>query len=255
MQRLILVILAAMAVSSPAESQGNGKKARYYEPSTVPSPVRQIVTALGERVQRAGKERVILTGTLNRRGTVSSVRITRELPGYLRIDETGGKNKPLVFDLTDLKSDLAIDDDDEDLAEMVDGDTAETFLSQLAPGSTVRKLGDRFNVKGESGFGSYVDIYEVASPVSLKRDKQSVIKHFMFDSNTGLLRRIAYRARVQGRQVLVQTVLADYSQVDGQALPGRITRIVDGATALSFTRGSAVVAAAMADNTFTVTKR
>lgn len=45
---------------------------RYYPVHSVISPVRQIVNALGDRVQKPGKERVTMTGSLNRAGVVCS---------------------------------------------------------------------------------------------------------------------------------------------------------------------------------------
>jgi hypothetical protein len=247
----VLIPAWAQTITSPAKPV----QRRYVEPGTVSSSVRQIVAALGDRVQRAGKERVVMTGTLSRKGATSALRIVRETPGYLRIDETGGKNKSVAFDLTELKGKTAIDDDDEDLAEMLESDTAENFLLQFAPGSSVRKLGDRFRVKGETGFGSEVDVYEVVAPVLLKRNKQLAWKQYMFDSSTGLLRRVSYGAKVNGRAVLVQTVLSGYSQVAGYALPGLISRNVDGAVVFRFARESAAVTTAVEDGAFTTLQR
>ena len=60
--------------------------------------IRQIVDALGDRVQKEGKERVAVTGTLNRGGVVSGLQIISEMPGLLRIEEQGGRGKTLVYD-------------------------------------------------------------------------------------------------------------------------------------------------------------
>jgi hypothetical protein len=245
---------AAMVVSAmlqPIFAQPVLPKARYFAPYTVSSPVRQIVIALGDRVQRPGKERLTLTGSLNQQGTISQIQIIRELPGLLRIDESGGKNKSLAFDGTTLNGSSATDAGDEDLAETLESDTAESFLAKFGPGASVRRLGDRFKVKGETGFGSQVDIYEVVSPVTLKRNKQTTMKRYMFDSGTGLLRRVVYAATQSGKVVLVQTLLSNYSFASGYPVPGRIARSVDGTEVFAFTLTSAVVAAATPDSTFT----
>lgn len=234
----------------PGQSAQANQNPRYYPIHSVISPVRQIVNALGDRVQKPGKERVIMTGSLNRTGVVSTVQIILELPGLLRIDEQGGKGKSIVFDLGSLKGASAVDDDDEGLAESIENDTAEVFLGKLGPGASVRRLGDRFKVKGETGFGSEVDIYEVVSSVGVKRDKQTVTKRYMFDSNSGLLRRVVYLANQSGKSVAVQTVLSSYSNTGGYMLPGKIARVVNGSEVFAFTRSGAAVQAAAKDNAF-----
>jgi hypothetical protein len=112
------------------QSTQSGQKPRFYPVHSVVSPVRQVVTALGDRVQKPGNERVIMTGTLSRSGVSSTAQIILEMPGLLRIDETGGKGKSLVYDLGSLMGASAVVDDDEGLAESLQNDTAETFLTR-----------------------------------------------------------------------------------------------------------------------------
>jgi hypothetical protein len=253
MNELQAAIVAA-AIIHPVFAQGNPARPHYFPPYTVSSPLRQIVTALGDRVQAPGKERVTMTGSLTWQGVVSAIQIVRELPGLLRIDESGASNKSLAFDqttTTTLTGTGAINDDDESLAETLESDTAESFLAKFGPGASVRRLGDRFKVKGETGFGSEVDIYEVVASVTFKRDKQPVTKRYMFDSNTGLLRRVVYSANQSGTTVLVQTVLSNYTAASGYALPGRIARSVNGTETFVFTLTSASITAAGAATSFT----
>lgn len=249
-RRLLLSLVLASSLTCPAPAQNQTAKPRYFPPYAVSSPVRQIVIALGDRVQRPGSERLIMTGSLNRQGAISDIQVIRELPGYLRVDDRGGKDKTLVFDLTSLKGSAAIDDGDEALAETLESDTPEAFLGRLGPGASMRHLGDRFRVKGETGFGSQVDIYEVVSVVALKRDKQAVTKRYMFDSTSGLLRRVVYAVKSSGSTVLVQTVVANYSVAAGYTLPGRIARMVNGVEVLFFTRTGASVTPAQPDGIF-----
>lgn len=244
------ILSALIAQFLPAQPIQANQSPRYYPIHSVISPVRQIVNALGDRVQKPGNERVIMTGLLSRSGVVSTVQIITELPGFLRIDEQGGKGKTLVFNLGNLQGSSAIDDDDEGLAESIENDTAETFLGKFGAGGSVRRLGDRFKVTGAAGFGSEVDIYEVVSSVGVKRDKQAVTKRYMFDSASGLLRKVAYLAQQSGKSVTVQTVLSDYFNAGAYMLPGKIVRIVNGSEMFAFTRSGATVQAAGKDNAF-----
>ena len=253
--KIAVVSLSMFGFAVAATAQPKSPLPRYFPGYSVPSPMRQIVSALGDRVQKPGNERVIVIGTLKRSGISSTLQVIRQMPGYLRIDEAGGKNRSLAFDFTPLKGSSPIDSEDEDLAESLDDDTAESFLSGLAPGVSIRRLGDLFAVKGDTGFGATVDIYEMVSPVKFKQDKQPVVKRFMFDSKTGLLRRVVYSAAAGGSKVLVQTVYSDYSNVGGYVLPGTISRQVAGSEAFAFTRTNASIQPGQADGVFSSTGR
>ncbi|MGJ5814499.1 hypothetical protein [Paludibaculum fermentans] len=247
----ICLLFIVLVYQLPAQADKKADAPRYFPVSGVVSSARQIVAALGDRVQKPGKERVVIDGTLSRSGLASTAQVIYEMPGLWRIDETGGKGKSLVFDLTSLKGNGAIDDEDEGLAESIQSDTTETFLTAFGHGASVRHIGDCFKVKGETGFGAEVDIFEVVAIVNVKRAKEIVSKRYMFDSNTGLLRRVAYFATVGGKQVSVQTVLSDYAIGGGYMLPGKISRQVDATVAFTFTRTAATVQAAAKDNAFT----
>src|SRR6266498_4504254 len=93
------ILYALVSHRLPGQSIQGNQNPHYYPIHSVMSPVRQIVNVLGDRVQKPGKERVVMTGSLTRMGVVSTVQIILELPGLLRIDEQGGKGKSLVFDL------------------------------------------------------------------------------------------------------------------------------------------------------------
>lgn len=138
-----------MLPDQTAQAHGNP---RYHLVHSVISPVRQIVEALWDRVQKPGKERLVMAGSLSRARTVSSVQIILELPGLLRLDEVGGRGKSMVFDFTSLNGASAADDDDESVAESIQNHTVETFLGSLGRGASVRCLGDRFKVTGSTRF-------------------------------------------------------------------------------------------------------
>lgn len=248
--------IAAMVFAGPLlfgqtlAGQDPSPKRRYFQAHTVPAGIRQIALALGPRVQTPGRERMIVTGTLARSGSTSALRIIRELPGLARIEESGANGKILVFDFQRLTGRSPIDDSDEDLVESLEMDSTEQFLNSIAPGATVRLIGQRFQVRGEAGFGAQVDVLEMVLPMKSRRDREVRVKHFMFDTRTGLLRRVAYNTRKANQLVRIQTVVSDYTQIDGHPIPGKIARIVNGIAAFSFTTESAVILPAVDDNAF-----
>ena len=70
---VIILLCALLPQLLAGQSVQANQKLRYYPVHSVISPVRQIVTALGDRVQKQGNERVIMTGTLNRQSVVSNI--------------------------------------------------------------------------------------------------------------------------------------------------------------------------------------
>jgi len=137
-------------------------------------------------------------------------------------------------------------------AMMFGSDSAESFLAVFGSNAALRHLGSGFQVKGATGFGSLVDVYEVVRPVPVKPAGQAVNKHYMFDSGTGLLSRVTYLAPSGTSTVLIQTVLSNYSAVGAYSLPGNISRIVGGIQVLSFTRAGATVSGAAPAAVFAV---
>ena len=248
---LLLVALLSAAAFGQGQGQQSGKAPKFYRAETVPDRYRQVVDALGDRVKSAGKERVLLTGTLQLGAQPAApATVTLELPGRLRIEHAAGRARVLVFDLTESKGRAVIDDEDEELIESLGLDNAEQFLDQLDERASVRLLGHGFRLLNETGFGSSVDIYEVAVPMPSRRDKQVRIKHFMFDTQTGLMRRVAYTISKGGVSVRVETVLSDYAPIEGNNLPGRIVRRENGREVMRFQRTAAAISPRANDNAF-----
>ena len=109
---MLIAAAACLPGQTPSIPTIAQTKLKYTRPNEVPSAVRPIVAALGTRLQLPGKERIVASGSLRRKTGTSTVRIVNELPGQVRIDETGGRGRSLSFDLVNLKANAAVDDDD-----------------------------------------------------------------------------------------------------------------------------------------------
>ncbi len=244
-----MLVAGLMGCVHATFGQGAVPRPRYFKPYTVPSAVRQIALALGPRVQAPGQERLVLDGVLVQGDSKTPLRVIRELPGLLRIEAAGGAGNALVFDGRNLTGRTGTGVKDEDLAEMFEIDSSEHFLNNIST-APLRMLGQRFHVRGETGFGAEVDLFEMVVPIRFGRETIMRTKQFMFDTRTGLLRRVAYRIQTGPQTFNIQTVLSDYSQAQGDALPGRIDRVVNGTAAFTFVRNSAALLPAAADNAF-----
>lgn len=219
---LLFFVIAAMAASVPCFAQEQAPRPVYIHPVSVSSSLRQIVDALGDRVYEKGKERSIISGTLEYQGKSVGITVVKESPGYLRIELSGASPKTIVHDLNDLTSSRTKEESDEELAELFTSDSAEGFLQGMTQGGSLRKIGDSFVVEGAEGFGAKVDVYDLFSSVSVRQEKPYVLKHYLFDSDTGLLSRVAYSSERSGERI--QVFLSDYQFVSEYRFPGKIIR-------------------------------
>src|SRR5882672_462449 len=90
----------------------------YADPGHVPSQYREHVKALGDRLAKPGKERIIMTGVFNSLGADSHVRIIYELPAKLRFERNGQQARILGFDGSrSWASDSNLADQDQDMLE------------------------------------------------------------------------------------------------------------------------------------------
>ncbi len=242
--------LAAQAdIAKLGERISAKSKPVYFKPSELPMSLASHVKAHGNRFESPGKERLVVSGSLKRGANTSSLQIITDLPGKVRIVESGGRGKTLVFDLEKVESSGAIDEVDEDLVEALAIDSVEQFFLQFRSGGVWRPLGHRFQVKGDTGFGAEVDIYEVVLVSTGRRTKEVRTKLYMFDYRTGLLRRTADTVMRGGRPVRSETIYSEYSRIDGNAVPGKVQRIVDGIESFAFTRLSGALSAISAEPT------
>lgn len=254
-RHLAALCIGAAWITCPlvqGQSAVRSAKATYTQPHEVPSAIRPILIALGSRFQTPGKERIVTTGQLRRKTGTSTVQIVNELPGKVRIVESGGRSRSLAFDLAELRGKDPIDDDDQDLMESMGIDSPEQFMQSLGAGVSLRLIGQRFQVAGETGFGGEVDIFEVTAPVNARKDKLVRTKQVMFDSRTMLLRRVVYTASKGNQTFRTETIHSDYTVVDGHSLAGRTQRLENGVEVFQFTRQSASIVSAAADNLFRI---
>src|SRR5207249_1757888 len=108
----------------------------YLTLGSLPPGWQVAIRAHGDRVQRPGKERLVLNGTITRNQTASApFQIIHELPNQVRYQEgSGAKAGTIVFDGGQFaKSSGSLQKDDGDLIETLAYDTPESFF--FAPGN------------------------------------------------------------------------------------------------------------------------
>jgi hypothetical protein len=194
--------------------------------------LRTALGLLGDRLEKPGKERLVMTGTLRRAGGASntsantSVKLVREFPGRLRVEEQEGSRRSLTIYNPRAAEQPTHPQRDADFIETFIFDTAEHFFAAHAKGAATRHLGDRFQLAdGGSQVNSAYDVYEVIEDVNVganTRRQQS--KTYYFNSDTRLLELVRYEVERDGETVRVEVRLGNWQHAQEQLMPRYVER-------------------------------
>lgn len=210
--RLLILGLAVSVLAGGGRAQQQVQSPRlvarlsYIAPTLVPSNVREYLMALGDRLQRAGKERLVLSGTYSdRSGAAGQAQLTWEAPGSLRLDRSGGQ--ALVFDgVAGVVNPAGLTEPELGILESLVQDSPEGFLYGFPQGCAFRFLGARFRAddgKSRDYQGPWFDIYETVVLVRVLSGTPLRQKHFYFDTRTKLFVKAKYVVQRGGTKVLV----------------------------------------------------
>ena len=212
--------------------------------------LRDALEALGDRLEKPGNERLTLAGTLSRKKDEKlAARLMLEYPDKLRLEEPDGVT---VYDgklLKSTKKNRTPKDDDE--IESLLSDSADHFFTSLANGAATRFLGQRFRMDDgttKNYTGPFCDLYLVQDPTTSKQATGQQAKIYYLNSDTLLLERVRYEDKNAKTKIEVQ--FSAWQKVNGQLLPGQISRWEDGVIVTSLTISSATVGAKAADGIF-----
>ena len=186
------------------------------------------LSALGNRLEKPGKERLTLMGTLRTANAETrEFAATLEFPDRVRLVVGGPQNRAISFDGEQAK---ALAADDLDLIETVVYDSAEHFFAAQMQGKAMRFLGPRFRTDDGSSpdyDGPYFDIYKIADQIKASGEERPA-KLYYFNSDSFLLERVTYVINRGGSEINVETKLSDWRTVDSQQVPRRIERFENG---------------------------
>ena len=224
-------------------------------PSQVPNMLRRNVRVLGDRISVEGKERMVLAGQVtDGQGQKAAGQIVYELPGMVRLDQAGADARVLRFDGAGLSRDAGdLSTADRGLLEALAYDTPEAFLDAPRTGGALRFLGSGFRADdgtAENYKGPWFDVYELSVTVRTADRPERRQKHFWFDSLTGLLQQVRYRA---AGDTAVETQFS-WLEVDGQQVPGRIDRTEDGKAVFSFQTSTVTFGPKVDDGAFSAAR-
>lgn len=241
---------AARNLNPAAPTNGTGR--RYLRRASLWPQLRLNLKALGDRLEKPGKERLTLIGTISRDGQSQPVLLVLEFPDRLRLEtQSGIQRDVLTFNgKRGAKAGGAFDQSEEDLVETLAYDTAEHFFIGQGNGMATRFLGSRFRADDgttRNYTGPFYDIYQTNEQVKLGAVTREQTKAYCFNSETLLLERVTYRNRVSQP---VEIRITGWRDVQGQQVPTRIVRIEAGQPVLTLVVSSASVGSALTDSIF-----
>jgi hypothetical protein len=240
------------------ESAGVEVAQEYVRRSRLRPQLHAVLNAMGNRLEKPGKERLTLTGTITSGGSkqIIPALLVREFPERLRLEEQlEGERRVTVFDGNSSvrRSWSSHGRRDEDLVETLAHDSVEHFLFTQTGNAAIRYLGARFRPDDGTDpnyAGPFYDLYEMTELIKLRREMRRQTKLYYFNSDTHLLERVKYQVFRDGIATTVEVRLNNWQEVQGQRLPGEIVRLENDAPVLTFTVTSFVISARAADGLF-----
>jgi hypothetical protein len=210
---------------------------------------------LGDRLEKPGKERMTVTGTLTRLDDPQPIPFSAilQFPDHLRLTmQLGARSRILTFDGNTAHSDNGSPDSrEQDLIESMVYDTAEHFFAGQALGTLTRFLGDHFRIDDGTDAdytGPYYDVYQTSEHIKNSAVEREQTKLYWFNSNTLLLERVTYL--IEASQTPVEIRISGWRQILGHQLPSRIVRLENSKPSVSFTIDSTSLSPKQEDGIF-----
>ncbi|HTY62924.1 MAG TPA: hypothetical protein VMG30_11795 [Acidobacteriota bacterium] len=235
-----MLMLCVPALSTPAD-----------EPEVVlsrtPMEIKPYAIAVGRRMQKPGKERIVASGTITLFGENSpraeGVRITWQFPLKIRL-ELGALI--LAFDRSNPSQAVLRTQKTADMVQTLLEDSVDGFFALQKDRISRRYLGSGFKLEGAKDSDPGMDVMQLTY-LDKFRENQPVLKSYWFDSGTKLLGVVAYTS-ASGSATHI--VIDDWRDVAGEKLPFLVERWEGNKLIMRLILGSAVFMAGANDGTF-----
>jgi hypothetical protein len=236
---LFLVLSARVLAAPPAEPA--------VLLSRIPSELKPYAIAPGQRLQKAGKERIAVEGTVTYFSEdppqTESVRITWQFPLKIRLDQNGSR---LAFDGDNPMQAMPAARKAVDTIRTLLEDSVEGFFALQKKRLSRRYLGSGFKLEGAKNSDPGMDVVLMTFPDNF-RGKAPTLKSYWFDSSTKLLGVVAYTS---SSGAVLHIVIDDWREVAGEKFPFRIERWEDNKLTMRLILESAAFTAGANDGTF-----
>jgi hypothetical protein len=228
----------------------------WLSQAALPSRLHTALRALGDRLERRGKERLVMAGILRYFGESLDTPFTLilELPGRVQLAlQQGVSSRTLVYDCENLQSPDNIENPrDREAIETLVYDSAEhLLLGQIEGAMSTRFLGERFHL--DNGTESlFYDVFEAVDQIRFKQETREQKKVYCFNASSHLLDRIIYQG--QSDNIAREVRLSDWREIAGQQVPCRIERLEGQTTSLQFFIQTVAIGPRLNDGAFAIPK-
>lgn len=213
----------------------NPSHGHYVRRSLLSPKLVRHLDALGDRLERPGRERLNLKGTLSWTNDSQPEEISAVLEFSERLRLTiqkGNQTRTLTFNGERPKSGVnSLEARQRDLLETLAYGSAEHFFATQMQSRATRFLGSRFRLDDGSTAnyaGPYYEVYKVAEQVTTSATPEGQVRLYYFNSDTLLLERVTYEITRDGSTVKVEERLGEWTKEQGQQVARRIERVENG---------------------------
>jgi hypothetical protein len=245
------------AAARPAPTPPVTSTARHVRRSALRPQLIPNLIELGDRIERPGKERLNIIGTLTRGDSSRRLpfQAVMEFPDHFRLTiQEGIQTRVLMFDGSQVAAlGDAINTGEREMIETLVCDTAEHFFEGQMESRATRAFGTRFRTDDgtDSNYnGPYYDIYEMSEVDNTAAQAHQSVKQYFFNSDTRLLEKVRYET---GTGVTTETLMQDWRKVNGQSIPRRVERRQNDQSVFVMTINAVTVGPGLADGIFGVT--
>jgi hypothetical protein len=244
------IVAASIAIAQVATPISSTTAPVYLSRAQLAPRNREVLAAMGPRLEVPGNERIKLSGSLTTTGAPVVVQITTQWPELLRIDSPGSSS--LLYTSNGIqKSAGAITQQDLDLLNTLMFDFVDHYLLQQSRGNATRVIGPALVKDDPTVTGSPVwNLFKVADLVQSVTGPSQSVKVYGFNITTRLLENVAYTQSLAGVQATIQTRFTNWQPVQQNYLPGKITRFENGVAKLTLVVNSASIGPQVADGIF-----
>ena len=192
--------------------------------SQTPTELKPYAIALGQRLQKPGKERIAAEGSVTYFNEdppqTEAVRIMWQLPLKIRLDQNG--SRPAFDENNAAQTTLAAQKAVKTIQTLLE-DSVESFFALQKDRISRRYLGSGFKLEGAKESDPGMDVVLMSFPDN-SRGKEPTLKSYWFDCSTKLLGVVAYTS---SSGAVTHIVIDDWRDVAGEKLPFRIERWED----------------------------
>jgi hypothetical protein len=228
----------------------------YVQRARLQPQLRDTLKVLGDRLERPGKERLTLVGTLRRQNNPQAIpfRLLLELPRRMRLEEQGAQARVIGFDGSESWAvGATLSEAERGTIETLVFDSVEGFFFGQMQGFAMRALGTRFRLDDGTTpnyRGPFYDIYQVSDRIGSSSTARVQSKLFYFNSRTLLLERVSYQIERNSSPVKVEVQISGWQNANAQRIQTSITRLENGAPVLTLAIASAAISQRQNDGIF-----